>query len=646
MGCVASRIDKDGRVQVCKQRKRLMKQLVGYRGEFADAQLAYLRALKNTGATLRQFTESESLELDNASYGLALPPSPPLPLPPSPPPPPPFSPEFRKGKGAKNEEVGKEDVIEFNQDDDSCTPPPPPLSSSWEFLDPFGFSSSPHHQEKSEAIEHVDEDNWEETKTEFEEEVTENNEVNPRPVKPQSGEVVDDNSSNASWYAKESTSMPMVVWRGKCTLEGIVKKLDDHFLKASACGKEIAVIIDINQGDNSLPWNYKDDKRKRSSSTKVFSALSWSWSSKSLLNTRDSVEHGSSEPCRPGAHCITLDRLYAAEQKLYKEVKEEEIAKLEHEKKSKMLLQKQEGENQDWTKAEKIRSSVESLEMDMARLQNSISHTISSILELIDEELYPQLIMLVSGLAQMWRTMFECHQFQNHIAQQLNHLSDDQEVELSTEFHRRATAQLESEIECWYNSFCHLVKSQQVYVTNLSRWIQLTDCLMDNHQRSNLASSVRKLSDHWLLASEKLPDKAASGAIKNFLVAIQLIIQQQGEEMNQQKRSYKLEKRLQKEQSSLAELERKVEGSLTADDSNPNHPLSLKRAKTEGLIKRVDEEKAKYLNSVQVSKTMTLNNLKTSLPNVFKALIEFSNASTEAFEAIQDRVNASENSTS
>ena len=57
-------------------------------------------------------------------------------------------------------------------------------------------------------------------------------------------------------------------------------------------------------------------------SAKVFSALSWNWSSKSLQVTKEAVElSGSSEPCRVGAHCITLKKLYAAEQKLYKEMK-------------------------------------------------------------------------------------------------------------------------------------------------------------------------------------------------------------------------------------------------------------------------------------------------------------------------------------
>lgn len=59
-----------------------------------------------------------------------------------------------------------------------------------------------------------------------------------------------------------------------------------------------------------------------SSSAKVFSALSWSWSSRSLQFKQGAVPlGGSSEPCGPGAHCITLAKLYATEQKLYKEVK-------------------------------------------------------------------------------------------------------------------------------------------------------------------------------------------------------------------------------------------------------------------------------------------------------------------------------------
>lgn len=103
--------------------------------------------------------------------------------------------------------------------------------------------------------------------------------------------------------------------------------------------------------------------------------------------------------------------------------------------------------------------------------------------------------------------MYECHQAQNHIAEKLHNLSDNQDMDLSTEYHRRATAQLETEIVCWYNSFCRLVKSQQVYATTLCRWIQLTDCLVNNHQQNGCSSAVRRLCEEWQIVPERLPDK-------------------------------------------------------------------------------------------------------------------------------------------
>ncbi|MBA0848969.1 hypothetical protein Goshw_009317 [Gossypium schwendimanii] len=640
MGCAASRIEREGRVQVCKERKKLMKQLVGYRGEFADAQLAYLRALKNAGVTLRQFTESDSLELENTSHCLTLPPSPPSPLPPPPPPPPSFSPDPRKAGENGIIEAAQDESTKINQDECS-TPPPPTASSSWTYWDLFESTSPLHHPKQSETVEPIQEESWAESKMQFEdenpgEELIEGFAINTLPERSLRREIVDDSSSIMSWYNKDSTDVAMLVLKNNKTLEGIMKDLDDYFLKASAGGKEIAVFTDINIGNNSLPWKLNENKRKRSNSAKVFSVLSWSWSSKSLQLARDAFQCRYSEPCNPGAHCITLDKLYVAEQKLYKEVKEEEVTKLELEKKL-MLLQKQD-ENRDWTKTQKIKSSVENLENDMTRLQHSISTACSSILELIDEELYPQLVALTSGLMEMWKMMYKSHQFQNHISKQLNHLTDNLSMDLTTESRLQATAQLETEVSFWYYSFCRLIKSQQEYLRTLCQWIQLTDCLVSNQQQSRCSSAVRRLCEEWHLGFEKLPDKAASETIKSFLLAIQSIIQQQAEEHNQKKKSEKLQKRLQKELISLTEMEKKVEGSVLTLDMNstlsPKHPLSLKRAKTEALKKRVDVEKGKHLNSVQLSKTMILNNLKTSLPNVFQALMGFSKACVEVFEAI------------
>lgn len=69
--------------------------------------------------------------------------------------------------------------------------------------------------------------------------------------------------------------------------------------------------------------------------------------------------------------------------------------KLEHERKLLMLQRQQEGVEDN--RFEKTRLNVETLELQIIFLQESVGRTCSSILSLVDEELYPQLITLTSG---------------------------------------------------------------------------------------------------------------------------------------------------------------------------------------------------------------------------------------------------------
>ena len=53
--------------------------------------------------------------------------------------------------------------------------------------------------------------------------------------------------------------MAMVIWRSKKTLAGIIKELDDYFLKASAGGKDIVILVDINSSDTFI-WQKEKSK--------------------------------------------------------------------------------------------------------------------------------------------------------------------------------------------------------------------------------------------------------------------------------------------------------------------------------------------------------------------------------------------------
>ncbi|KAL2971244.1 hypothetical protein AAZX31_15G183800 [Glycine max] len=495
MGCVLSSIDEDENIRKCKERKRAIKQLVKIRGEFSDSLLAYLKALRNTGATLRQFTESDSIEFETASNGIAEPASPSHHLPASPLRPPP-RPPFLADKNTVNE-----DEILENADSNV---PPLLIDSS---LSSIGLFRS---TDRREIVESIEEDNWEETKTEFEDEEAEAEAAaiaeRLRRGKQKLIEPVDENSSAMSLYRKETTAMPVAVGRTGKTLEAIGKELDDHFLKASGCIKEIAVILDISGGDTLLRQNSGHLDRKRGNSAKVFSVLSWSRYSKSPPSTKDGAEFsGRSEPCKPGAHCATLKKLYAAEKKLFKALKEEGIVALEFDRKS-MLLRKQEDENLDMVKIDKTRSSVDKLESDLISLRQCISDTTSSILEMIDEELLPQLVALTAGLTQMWRTMHESHKAQALISQHLSNLSDNHNMILNSEYHHQATIQFETEASYWYNSFCKLVKFQREYVRTLYEWIKLAESLKDSNECSN-HSSILAICDQWERGLNESPDK-------------------------------------------------------------------------------------------------------------------------------------------
>lgn len=252
MGCVASKVDKEEEMVTrrCKERKRLMKQLVGYREEFAAAQVWYLRSLRNTGATLRQFAD---LDDHHHHHHMG---SPPPALPPSPPPPPPFAPDDDDDDDVALEVVAaeEEDCIELaGEGDDACTPPPPPVrGSSWDFWDPFGPPPPPppppdqdeDHRGRGRGVEEEEEEEyWADTKTEFgEEEEDQTRKLAGIVVEREVMVAMDDCSSMVS----KDTDTAMVVWRSKKTLAGIMKELDHYFLEASSGVRGVAILLENN----------------------------------------------------------------------------------------------------------------------------------------------------------------------------------------------------------------------------------------------------------------------------------------------------------------------------------------------------------------------------------------------------------------
>lgn len=59
MGCSTSKLDDEEAVQLCKDRKRFIKQAVEQRARFASGHLAYIQSLKKVSAALREYIEGD-----------------------------------------------------------------------------------------------------------------------------------------------------------------------------------------------------------------------------------------------------------------------------------------------------------------------------------------------------------------------------------------------------------------------------------------------------------------------------------------------------------------------------------------------------------------------------------------------------------
>ncbi|PIA57375.1 hypothetical protein AQUCO_00600246v1 [Aquilegia coerulea] len=609
MGCCYSRLEREEMVSRCKARRRYMKQFVKARHAFSAAHTLYLRCLRSTGSALLQFATAETslhhhhhLHLHLQHHHHHLPPllaqSQPTPPLPPPPPPPPLS------TSSDNSTSVTSSVL---------PPPPPPPPSSWDFWDPFAPSSSRS----------VTEEEWESTTM-----VSET-------VATTIAASVAAPPSIVSACSKDTTSeLAMVVSRNAKDLVEIIKEVDEYFLKAADTGAHVSFLLEASSSRST---------GKVYNCGKNLSPLTWSWGSKSKSSEFGRVDemvvsHYVGGEAATSSHCSTIERLYAWEKKLFEEVKNAESIKIEHEKRVEQL-RKQELKGADYINIDKSKKEIEKLDSMMQVATQAIETTSSEIIRVREIELFPQLLELVKGLTGMWRSMYECHQVQTHIVEQLRFLNTIPSTDPTSEIHRQSTLQLELEVQQWHLAFCDLVKSQRDYIQSLTGWLRLSLFQFNNEQLSKARqnSAIYSLCEEWQLALDRVPDKVASEGIKGLLTVIHAIVVQQADEYKQKKKSEAAFKELEKKVVELRSLECKYGPYATAESYGSRkikNPVAEKQAKVDILRAKAEEEKTKHEKLVSVTRSMTLNNLQMGFPHLFQALTGFSSVCMRVFESV------------
>ncbi|URD82080.1 hypothetical protein MUK42_18671 [Musa troglodytarum] len=466
-------------------------------------------------------------------------------------------------------------------------------------------------------------------------------------------------SSSARWNAgcREETSLSSAVAELRMvvrhqSLAEIAVAIEEHFIKAADAGSAVSDLLEI--GRAQFDGSFRQLKKTVYHSNSVLSALSSSWTSKPPLAIRYRLDTAALEESGGGkSNGSTLERLLAWEKKLYEEVKVREGVKIEHEKKL-STLQSQEYRRKDDAKLDKTKASIQKLHSLIIVTSQAVTTTSSAITKVRDDELAPQLVEICYALLNMWRQMNRFHEIQNHIVQQVRGLVNRASTgESTSDLHRLATRDLEAAVSAWHSSFNRLIKYQRDYVHALYGWLKLTllQVSSDNPQKEHsslVAVELTAFCDEWKQALDRLPDTVASEAVKSFMNVIHVIYTKQVEELKIKKRAETYSKELEKKSTALRNTEKKyyqtysmvglaLPGGGHDNDGqvfDTRDPLAEKKSEIAACRRKVEDEMMRHAKAVEVTRSMTLNNIQTGLPGVFQALTGFSGMFVEALEGV------------
>ncbi|KAL8143329.1 hypothetical protein V2J09_016361 [Rumex salicifolius] len=703
-GCVASKLGGGEQevVGICRERKRLMKLAVDRRYALADAHCRYSHSLFAVSAAIKLFVARHSTP--SSPFLITFPP--PNCHPPSTDPlfldqekpssqttPPPCCAAAADDSDDSEDDDGDdqtlaaqvEENVRQNQETtaSSCgylymagggLPPPPfPYPQGdfgWDFFNPFYGVRSELHEDyrvvrEEEGIPELEEEEKEEEidRGGKEEEQRRDTCHVVVPAQPQ---------PQAQAAAKaEADDKGLAIPSGGRDLFHALNDIEDHFIRAYDSAKNVSRMLEANKPH--LTSGLDDIKEN---STKLIQAITLqssntarSSSCKSLVasasinhNSSSWIEYknqlfGESAGMAAGSHSLTLGRLYAWEKKLYDEVKAGDNLRKLYEKKCSQLRTKN-VRGVDTLSLDKSRAGAKDLYSRILvaiRRAESISEKIQ---KLTSEELEPQIIELLHGLAESWRMMLESHQTQNMIIYEAKFYECPTYGKFSSESHRLATLQLEAEIQNWKECFHDYVAAQRSYVEALHGWLskfivpEVEFCSKGRTLALPFCSSgppLYTVCHDWLSSMESLPCKMVSVAMTTFVKDLKALWVQQGEEQDQKRKVDKLAKELdkkilayQKAESRIHEPKLLLEYNKDQDfhkeedvQSHHHHQvdeLMEKKETLESCKRRLDMEKERHNKCMQETQRITLNGFQTGFSSIFETLVQFANTSLKMYD--------------
>ncbi|KAK8505349.1 hypothetical protein V6N11_057676 [Hibiscus sabdariffa] len=426
----------------------------------------------------------------------------------------------------------------------------------------------------------------------------------------------------------------------------VLNEIDDHFLKSSENAQEVSKTLEATR--LHYHSNFADNRGHIDHSARVMRVITWNSSFRGMTNGENGKDEFDSEEYE--THATVLDKLLAWEKKLYDEVKQGELMKLEYKRKV-AWLNKQKKRGASAESLEKTKAAVSHLHTRYIVDMQSMDSTVSEVNRLRDEQLYPKLVTLVDGMASMWANMCIHHDSQLKIVEKLKSLDVALASKETTKRHHERTVQLHNVVQEWHSHFDKLVTHQKQYILALNNWLKLNLIPIESSLKEKISSPprvqsppIQALLHAWHDYLEKLPDEVAKSAISSFAAVIKTIIIHQDEEMKLKEKCEETRKEFLRKSQAFEEWYHKYKQRRSAsdeidtergEDANTKDPVFERQVAVKSLEKRLEEEvEAHRKHCIQV-REKSIGSLKIRLPEIFRALSDYSHACSDAYEKLR-----------
>ncbi|CAI0441283.1 unnamed protein product [Linum tenue] len=442
---------------------------------------------------------------------------------------------------------------------------------------------------------------------------------------------------------------------GSVDLMQVLGQIDDHFLRASESTQEVCKMLEATR--LHYHSNFADNRGHIDHSARVMRVITWN--NKSFKGVSSGGEGGNDEFDSDDyeTHATVLDKLMAWEKKLYDEVKQGELMKLEYKRKV-ALLNKQKKRGASAESLEKTKAAVSHLHTRYIVDMQSMDSTVSEVNHIRDQQLYPKLVALVEGMSKMWGSMSIHHDSQLKIVTDLKSLDIAHAIRETTSQHHEQTAQLCDVVEKWHDQFNHLVTHQKQYISCLNSWLKLNLIPIESSLKEKISSPprvqtppIQPLLHAWHDHLEKLPDEISKSAISSFAAVITTIKLHQEEEMKLKEKCEETRREYIRKRQAFEDWHQKYvmkRAPTPLEDENgggdrTGDPVAERMFAVETLQKRLEEEVEAHQRHCLQVREKSLGSLKIRLPELFRAMSDYSHACFDSYEKLWSIVQRQQN---